>query len=103
LVVGRNGTSYEYTGERTAVSIVTWINKKTGPPSRKVSCEALGSKIIDKLNVVYFGNFFGELFDLYIEVAKSNEVYSFYHASDKCASEWDAKPNTINIFRQFDT
>lgn len=40
-------------------SIVKWYKKRTGPPSRKASCEALGSRLVDQLNLVYFGDFEG--------------------------------------------
>lgn len=38
-----------------------------------------------------------------MEAAKSNQVYSNFHAAAKCAPEFGSEPNTINIFRQFDT
>jgi hypothetical protein len=70
-----------YTGNNDAVSIAKWVYKKAGPASRKASCEGLGSRMVDKLNLVYFGDFSGELFELYLKVAEStNDVYSCYHA-----------------------
>jgi hypothetical protein len=59
--------------------------------------------MIDRLNLVYFGDFEGELFETYLEVAKSNDVYTSYHAPAACATLYRSKPNSINIYRQFDT
>lgn len=73
----RNGTrSLQYEGEMTTVEIVKWVNRRMAPPSRRASCEALASRMIDRLNLVYFGDFEGELFETYLEVAKSNDVYT---------------------------
>ncbi len=97
-----NGTKYEYNGGRTSDAIVSWVSRRTGPPSRKLSCEAVASRLYNKINVVYFGDFEGELFESYIEVASSNFIFNHYHSAGACAKEMAAKAGTINIFRQFD-
>jgi len=82
---------------------VTWITKKTGPVSVEVGCSLLGDKIAGaKLNLVYFGDFSGELFDSFMTVARNSENYIFYHASGECAQAHGAKHNSISVFRTFD-
>lgn len=73
-----DGLAYEYTGQHKLESIVKWVVKKSGPPSIKVSnCDKFKSKIdqTKDLNYVYFGKFEGELYDLFIDTAKTNEVF----------------------------
>ena len=51
-----NGEKQEYTGGRTKDTIVSWVLKKSGPPSTKVTCDALKSKVADsKFVIAYFG------------------------------------------------
>lgn len=55
----------------------------------------------DQLNLVYFGDFEGDVFNLFMEAAKSNQVYTCYHAPGSCAHAFDTQPNTINIYKKF--
>ena len=82
---------------------MTWVTKKTGPVSVEVGCSALADKVGGaKLNLVYFGDFSGELFDSFMTVARNYENYLFYHASGECAQVHGAKHNSIAVFRTFD-
>jgi protein disulfide-isomerase A1 len=97
----RNGKQQDYTGGRTTDTIVNWINKKTGPASKAISCEdvaGLGSKV----QAVYFGDAEGALFDIYMNFAKSNEVFEFFHAGADCADAHGAKAPGMSVFRNFD-
>jgi len=76
---------HRYKGELTAQAVAQFVNRRSAPVSRKASCQALGSRITDKLNLVYFGDFEGPLFDLHMQAANSNEVFSFFHAAGSCA------------------
>lgn len=96
-----NGVKSEYTGGRTTDTIVTWVNKRAGPASQEVSCSDLSGKL-GKLNLVYFGDFSGELFDAFQSVAKQNEKFAFFQTSGECAVEHGTKPHSISIFRNFD-
>lgn len=55
-----------------------------------------------KLNAVYFGDFSGELFDSFINVAKSNEKFAFFQAAGDCAAANGAKSNSVMVTRNFD-
>jgi protein disulfide-isomerase A1 len=71
--------------------------------SVEVGCHLLNDKIAGaKLNLVYFGDFSGELFDSFMNVARNSENYLFYHASGECARAHGAKQNSITVFRTFD-
>jgi len=98
-----NGKSQDYTGGRTTDTIVQWINKKSGPASVEVSCDNLIAKVDGKLNAVYFGDFSGEVFDNFMNIAKSNEQFAFFHTAGACAATHGAKTNGISIFRSFDS
>lgn len=40
----RNGVKSEYTGGRTKDTIVSWVTKKSGPPSTELTCEGFKNK-----------------------------------------------------------
>merc|ERR1712147_476439 len=77
------------------------INKKTGPASKKLDCEGVAG-LGSKLSAVYFGDFEGAFFDTFMNVAKSNEVFEFFHAGGDCAATHGAKAHGISVFRNFD-
>jgi len=52
----KNGEKTDYTGGRTTDTIVSWILKKSGPPSTQVTCAALKEKVeANKFVIAYFG------------------------------------------------
>jgi len=102
-LVFRNGQKQDYSGGRTADTIVTWINKKTGPASTETACDDLAGKLGGKLNLVYFGDFSGVHYDTYLSVAQGNENYQFFHTSGSCAAANGAQSNSVSIFRAFDS
>ena len=81
-----NGQKQDYTGGRTTDTIVTWVNKKAGPASSEVACDDLAARTTGKLNMVYFGNFEGELYNQFMAAAKTNDNYMFFHTSGVCAA-----------------
>lgn len=76
----------EYTGGRTTNTIVSWISKRTGPPSTELLCDDILDTVNqNKLSLVFFGDFQGDLYKLFQQIAMDNEYYNFYHASGECA------------------
>jgi protein disulfide-isomerase A1 len=99
-----DGKSVEYKGGRTKDSILAFVNKRSGFPSFELSCEDLqdGKASVAKLNLVYFGDREGSLYNQFLSVAKVNEKFQFFHASGECAHDHQAKHNSLAIFRTFD-
>jgi protein disulfide-isomerase A1 len=56
LVFFKNGEKQEYTGGRTKDTIISWVVKKSGPPSLATDCAGLDKAIADnKFVIAYFG------------------------------------------------
>ena len=96
----------EYTGGRTEPEIVSWILKKTGPPSTEVTCDELKKKVEDnKLVVAYFGEKDDKKFtEVFQEVAQHASVqkHQFFHINDKdCAASYGATIPSVALFRKF--
>jgi len=53
----RSGSPSEYGGGRTAIEIVNWLNKKTGPPAKALATEEELKAFIDSNEVVVVGFF----------------------------------------------
>jgi len=102
LVWFRNGKREDYTGGRTKDTIIQWINKKTGPASKELACDQF-DQVKAQLSAVFFGDFEGDLFNIFMDVAKSSESFTFFHASSACAAEHGAKINGVSVFRSFDS
>jgi len=100
-----NGEAVEYTGGRTADTIVSWILKKTGPASAELTCAQVTEKSESaKFAVVYFGALDNALYtDAHIGFAQSEEKIQFFHADASCAAEFGASADSIVFFRQFET
>ena len=101
------GTKLDYTGGRTEDTIVSWINKKTGPPSEKVDCAAMEAQTAEgKLNLCYFGEETGDLWDAFFGAAKDpaiSEKYSFFHSDDvACGEKFGLSGSGVALSRRFD-
>lgn len=101
-----NGEKKEYTGGREKDTIVSWINKKTGPPSSKVSCADLKTKVADsKFVVAFFGKEDDALYkDVHIPYAEETDKIIFAHTEEAdCAKEFGGSSPGIVFFRKFET
>ena len=97
----RKGNRHEYTGGRTADTIVSWVEKRTGAASAELECDDILPTVDQNdVNVVYFGATEGSLYDSFIEVAKTNEKFKFYNACCSCAEAHGAEKPSITIFRK---
>lgn len=101
-----NGEKQEYTGGRTKDTIVSWVMKKSGPPSTKVTCEALKAKVADsKFVIAYFGEETTPAYtDAHVGYATTEDKITFVHTDDAaCATEHgvSAAPGIV-FFRKFE-
>jgi len=101
-----NGEPTDYQGGRTGDAIVSWILKKTGPPSTELTCDALKEKTAaDKFVIAFFGaNLEDALYtEAHVKMSESEEKIAFVHNLDAaCATEFGATQPSLVFFRQFE-
>jgi protein disulfide-isomerase A1 len=96
----------EYSGGRTTDAIVSWVLKKSGPPSTNADCETITKKVAEsKFVMAYFGAESDPMFkDAFEAVADVEDKISFFHTSDAaCAAKYNAVAPGIVFFRKFET
>lgn len=101
----RNGDKLEYSGGRTKDSIVSWMKKKSGPPSVEVDCDTLKTKLEDaKFSLVFFGDEADALFTAaHIPLATKNDKVSFFNVKDAaCATQYGVTGPKEVFFRKFE-
>lgn len=80
-----------------------WTKKRLLTAVEVRDCQELKERISTDLTLVYFGEFEGVSYDLFLTCAKSNEKYISYKASGTCAKVYGAESDsTLMIFRSFD-
>jgi len=100
-----NGEQTEYTGGRTEDTIVSWIKKRTGPPSNEITCEKLKETVPElKLALVYFGSTEHGLFAAFQDTGRAalGEKFAFFHAPADCAADYKTTAEGISLIRGFD-
>lgn len=103
----RNGQRSDYTGGRNEATILSWIKKKTGPPSEALTAAALRDKKTQvKKAIAYIGPLEGKLYELHQTAAKNpslSDTFEFFHTSDENAfGDFDLSAAGIVIMRNFD-
>jgi len=98
------GERQDYTGGREKDTIVSWIMKKTGPPSTEIACDNIAAKVDESNRVaVFFGAFEGANFDAFVSVAQVEERFQFFHSNDEaCRTKLGVSENGLAVFRNFD-
>lgn len=102
----KHGEKTDYTGGRTSDTIVSWILKKSGPPSAQVTCASLKEKVEgSKFVIAYFGAESESLFkDVHVAYANTEDKIQFVHSDDAdCAKEHGASTPGLVFFRKFET
>merc|ERR1711910_161449 len=103
----RNGKPTEYNGGRTADTIVTWVEKKTGPPAVDLDSVEAAKTFIEDNDIAVVG-FFADLESdaakAFKEVAGSNDDYKFGIATvgSDVATENKVDAESIVLFKKFD-
>jgi len=102
----RNEKPMEYNGGRTADTIVSWLEKKTGPPALDLADVDAAKKFIEDHKVAVIGFFKDQTTDAakaFLEVAASLDDYKFgITSSDDVISEYGVSGDKIILFKKFD-
>lgn len=102
----RNGEKTEYTGGRTKDTIISWVTKKSGPPSLAVDCDGIAKAVEDnKFVIAYFGKSDDALFtEAHLPYASSEDKVAFVNVEDpSCAKTMGFEQPAIVFFRKFET
>lgn len=103
----RNGSPIPYSGGRTAKDIVSWLNKKTGPPAKQLVSVDEAKAFIEANNVAIIGFFKEETSDLakaYLEVAAALDDHPFALTTDSSVvSEYGVDADKVVLFKKFDS
>lgn len=102
----KNGEAKEYGGGRTAVDIVNWLKKKTGPPTTPLATEDDFNKFKDATEVAVVGFFpdaEAESAKTYVSVADSFDDVPFGVVSDaEVAKKAGLEAGKVAVFKKFD-
>jgi len=96
----KNGEKMDYTGGRTSDTIVQWVLKKSGPPSKSITCAQLEEqKTANKFVIAYYGSEDDALYkDAHVAYANSEDKIAFVHAAEAC----DGAAPGIVFYRKFE-
>ena len=100
------GKDQEYTGGRTADTIVTWLDKKTGPPAKTLSTSDDVKKFIEDNDIAVVG-FFKDAESAeaktFLAVADKMDDYPFAITSeDSIFTENKVEKDGVVLFKKFD-
>jgi protein disulfide-isomerase A1 len=102
----RNGKAMEYGGGRTADTIVSWVEKKTGPPAVTVKTVAALEEAIKGLNVAIVGFFKdAESADAkaFLEAAGGLDDYKFFMTSEsEVFDKYSVADSAVVVLKEFD-
>jgi len=102
----RNGSPQEYSGGRTADTIVSWLEKKTGPPAKDIDSVETAKAFIEDNDVAVIGFFKDVESDAakaFLSVAGSMDDHPFGIASDDAVfAEYTVEGESVALFKKFD-
>jgi len=102
----KNGNPVEYTGGRTADTIVAWVEKKSGPPAVSLANPEASKKFVEdnKVAVIgFFKNKESEEAKAFLAAADSMEDAKFGITSeDEVFKAHEVEGDKIVLFKQFD-
>jgi len=102
----RNGKATEYSGGRTADTIVAWVEKKTGPAAVSVEDAAAAKALVEENDIFVIGFFKdqeSETAKTYKEVAGSLDDYKFgITSADDVFAEYEITEDAVVVFKKFD-
>jgi len=101
----KKGTEVEYSGGRTADEIITWLNKKTGPPAKVLATAEEVKAFVDPKDVAVVGFFAdkeSELAKAFIKAAEGKDDIEFAITTPEASGEYAVKEDKIVVFKKFD-
>ena len=101
----KKGVASEYGGGRTEPEIVSWINKKTGPPAKELGDAEAVKKFVDDREVAVIGFFADKESDLakaFIKSADSIDDVEFGIAAPASSGDLAVTGDKIVITKKFD-
>jgi len=101
----KKGTPMEYSGGRTADEIITWLNKKTGPPAKVLEKAEEVKAFVEPKEVAVVGFFAdkeGELAKAFIKAAEGIDDLEFALTTPDASGDYDVKEDKIVVFKKFD-
>ncbi|XP_055627147.1 protein disulfide-isomerase isoform X2 [Toxorhynchites rutilus septentrionalis] len=102
----RSGTPIEYSGGREKDTIISWLEKKTGPAAKELEDVASAEEFLKENNVAVVGFFKDrESAEAKVFLATANAVDDYPFAitsSDDVYSHYEAKCGSIILFKHFD-
>ena len=102
----RNGKPTEYGGGRTADTIVSWVEKKTGPPAVALNDVDAAKKFAEDAEVVIVGFFKDQesaSAKAFLEVAANMDDFKFGITSDDAVfGEYSVSGDAVVLLKKFD-
>merc|ERR1711915_478319 len=102
----KNGKAMEYGGGRTADTIVSWVEKKTGPPAKTLASVEDAKAYADGKTVAVFGCFKDEATDggkAFLSAAGMMDDFEFGITGDDAAfKEYGVEGETVLLLKDFD-
>lgn len=101
----KKGKAMEYNGGRTDTEIVSWINKKTGPPAKHIESAEELKKFLELRDVAIGGFFADKESDLaksFLAVADSIDDLDFAIAPVAAGADEGITADKIVVFKKFD-
>jgi len=102
----KNGKDMEYNGGRTADTIISWLEKKTGPPAKTLDTVDVAKSFIEENKIAIIG-FFKDSASAaakeFLSVAGSMDDYPFGLVTDDAVfAEYEVKGESVALFKKFD-
>merc|ERR1712004_778583 len=101
----RNGKPMEYNGGRTADTIISWVEKKTGPVASTLADVDAAKKFVEDNELAVIGFFAeaeGEAAKAFLEVAGAMDDLKFAIGNADIAAEHKVSGDAIVLFKKFD-
>merc|ERR1712183_1236334 len=102
----KNGKAMEYGGGRTADTIVSWVEKKTGPPAKTLASLEEAKAFVDGKSVAIIGFFKDETTDAakgFLAAAGMMDDFQFgITGDDAIAAEYGVEGEVVVLLKTFD-